>query len=160
MNTLHQFLGNAAINVLNIWQWEAHAIRARGSCFSLLLLIVGQGSCISLEEKSMFESFFLAQDNWWQPTRKYLGSRKNKHLIQIRENKERLENKHRKQQKCWGKLLLKQKQTLETILYLKKKEKRLQYLKESTLKTFEKQLQYLKVQHKKSTTFEIKIFFT
>ena len=42
----------------------------------------------------MFESFFLAQDNWWQPTRKYLGIRKNKHLIQIRENKERLENKY------------------------------------------------------------------
>ena len=31
------------------------------------------------------------------PTRKYLGSRKNTHLIQIRENKERLENKHKKQ---------------------------------------------------------------
>ena len=71
----------------------------------------------------MFESFFLAQDNWWQPTRKYLGIRKNKHLMQRRENKERLENKHQKTLKMLGKIVPKRETTFKNNSVPKKEGK-------------------------------------
>ena len=67
----------------------------------------------------MFEAFFLAHA-LMDREQKYLGSSKNTHLIQIRENKERLKNKH-KYSKIVEKLFLKDKlykskKTLKTIL--------------------------------------------
>ena len=44
----------------------------------------------------MFEAFFLAHA-LMDREQKYLGNSKNTHLIQIGDNKERLENKHNKQ---------------------------------------------------------------
>ena len=47
-------------------------------------------------KKSMFEAFFVAHA-FMDREQKYLGSIKNTNLMHIRENKKRLENKHKKQ---------------------------------------------------------------
>ena len=53
----HALMGYFVAHALNLGVIND---KGKGKFLCLLLLIVGQGSCISLEEKSMFEAFFLA----------------------------------------------------------------------------------------------------